>query len=106
MASARFPGPRPWVERRCLNWLRNTSVFDWEVWKIDEIQIPSGVSPKLTRFPQAHSTGVVLCSLCPPKKVVGCRGGNQKVEGGLLTFGHLMLDDSLGFPYYRLINIG
>ena len=37
---------------------------------------------------------------------VGCRGGNQNVEGGLLTFGLLMLDDSFGFPYYRLINIG
>ena len=37
---------------------------------------------------------------------VGCRGGNRYVEGDLLTFGYLMLDDALGFPYYRLINVG
>ena len=34
------------------------------------------------------------------------RGGNRYVEGDLLTFGYLMLDDALGFPYYRLINVG
>ena len=32
-------------------------------------------------------------------------GGNRYVEGDLLTFGSLMSDDSLGFPYYRLINV-
>ena len=51
--------------------------------------------------------------------MVGCRDGNRYVEGDLLTFGYLMLDDalrsltignlmlddSLGVPYYRLINI-
>ena len=37
---------------------------------------------------------------------VGCKGGNQNVERDLLTFGELILNDSLGFPYYRLINIG
>ena len=36
---------------------------------------------------------------------VGCRGGNRYVEGDLLTFGYLMLDDSLGFPDYRLLNV-
>ena len=36
---------------------------------------------------------------------VGCRGGNRYVEGDLLTFGYLMLDDSLGYPYYRLFNV-
>ena len=41
-----------------------------------------------------------------PKKVVGCRGGNQNVEGDPFTFGSLMFDDSLGFLYYRLFNIG
>ena len=35
----------------------------------------------------------------------GCRGGNRYVEGDLLTFGYLMLDDSLGFHYYRLISV-
>ena len=25
-------------------------------------------NPKLTRFPQAHSNDVVLCSLCPPRR--------------------------------------
>ena len=30
-----------------------------------------------------------------PKKVGGCRGGDQNVEGDLLTIGYLMLDDSL-----------
>jgi hypothetical protein len=40
-----------------------------------------------------------------PKKVVGWRGGNQNVEGDLLTIGYLMLNDSLGYPYYRLINV-
>ena len=29
------------------------------------------------------------------KKVVGCEGGNENVEGDLLTSGELMLDDSL-----------
>ena len=41
-----------------------------------------------------------------PKRVVGWRGGNQNVEGDLLTFGYLMLDDSLGYPYFRLFNVG
>ena len=36
---------------------------------------------------------------------VGWGGGNRYVEGDLLTFGYLMLNDSLGYPYYRLINI-
>ena len=36
---------------------------------------------------------------------VGCRGGNRYVEGESLTFGYLMLDDSLGYPYYRLFNV-
>ena len=40
-----------------------------------------------------------------PKKVVGRGGGNQDVEGDLLTFGHLILDDALGYPYYRLISV-
>ena len=40
-----------------------------------------------------------------PTTPVGCRGGNQYVERDLLTFGYLMLNDALGFPYYRLINI-
>ena len=35
---------------------------------------------------------------------VRCRGGNRYVEGDLLTFGYLMLDDSLGYPYFRLFN--
>ena len=35
---------------------------------------------------------------------VGCRGGNRYVEGDLLTFGYLMLDGSLGYPYFRLFN--
>ena len=35
---------------------------------------------------------------------VGCRGGNRYVEGDLLTFGYLMLNDSLGDPYFRLFN--
>ena len=35
---------------------------------------------------------------------VGCRGGNRYVEGELLTFGYLVLDDSLGYPYFRLFN--
>ena len=39
-------------------------------------------------------------------KVVGCRGGNRYVEKEPLTFGELILDDSLGFPYYRLIDVG
>ena len=38
--------------------------------------------------------------------LVGCRGGNRYVEGDLLTFGYLMLDDSLGYYYYRLFNVG
>ena len=29
---------------------------------------------------------------------LGCRGGNRYVEGDHLTFGFLMLDDSLGYP--------
>ena len=37
---------------------------------------------------------------------VGWGGGNRYVEGDLLTFGYLMLNDSLGYPYYRLINVG
>ena len=37
---------------------------------------------------------------------VGCRGGNRYVEGEPLTFGYLLLDDSLGYPHYRLINVG
>ena len=37
--------------------------------------------------------------------LVGCRGGNRYVEGDLLTFGCLMLDDALGYPYYRLFNV-
>ena len=32
-------------------------------------------------------------------------GGNQNVEGDLLTFGYLMLDDSLP-SHYRLFNVG
>ena len=36
---------------------------------------------------------------------VGCSGGNRYVEGDLLTIGYLMLDDALGYPYYRLTNI-
>ena len=31
-------------------------------------------------------------------------GGNPNVEGDLLTFGCLMLDDALGYPYIRLFN--
>ena len=34
------------------------------------------------------------------------RPGNRYVEGEPLTIGYLMLDDYLGFPYYRLFNIG
>ena len=26
------------------------------------------------------------------------------IKGDLLTFGYLMLDDSLGYPYFRLFN--
>ena len=47
---------------------------------------------------------------------VGCRGGNQYVEGYLPTFGYLMLndltigylilDDSLGFPYLKIDKCG
>ena len=33
---------------------------------------------------------------------VGWGGGNRYVEGDLLTFGYLMLNDSLGYPYFRL----
>ena len=36
---------------------------------------------------------------------VGCRVGNRYVEGDLLVFGELMLDDSLGYPYYRLFHV-
>ena len=32
--------------------------------------------------------------------------GDRYVEGEPLTFGYLMLDDSVGFPYYRLFNVG
>ena len=35
---------------------------------------------------------------------VGWGGGNRYVEGDLLTFGYLMLNDSLGYPYFRLFN--
>ena len=45
--------------------------------------------PKLSRFPQAHSNDVVLCSLCPPRGWSGGGGGNQNVEEDLLTFGYL-----------------
>ena len=41
-----------------------------------------------------------------PKSCLGLAnagGGNRYVEGDLLTFGYLMLDDALPFPYYRLI---
>ncbi len=41
----------------------------------------------------------------PGTTPVGCRGGNRYVEGDLLTFGYLMLNDSLGYPYYRLFNV-
>ena len=34
-----------------------------------------------------------------------CRGGNRYVEGNLLTFGYLVLDDSLDWKYYRLFNV-
>ena len=34
-----------------------------------------------------------------------CRGGNRYVDGDLLTFGYLVLDDSLGVHYYRLFNV-
>ena len=61
----------------------------------------------------------VFLFIVSPKKVVGYRGGNRYVEGESLTFGELMLDDylpsctigylmldnSFGFPYYRLFNI-
>ena len=36
---------------------------------------------------------------------VGCRGGNRYVEGDVLTFGKLMLDDALGYLYYRLFKV-
>ena len=35
---------------------------------------------------------------------VGWGGGNRYVEGDLLTFGYLILNDSLGYPYFRLFN--
>ena len=31
-------------------------------------------------------------------------GGNRYVEGDLFTFGYLMLDDALGYPYFPLFN--
>ena len=55
------------------------------------------VSPKLTR-------PTLFYVHCVPQEGgrmqgwEGCRGGNRYVEGDLLTFGYLMLDDSLGFP--------
>ena len=60
-----------------------------------ELQVKSKIlfgqdgDKKLTRFPQAHSTNVVLCSLCPPRgwSGGGGGGGNKNVEGDLLTFG-------------------
>ena len=75
--------------------------------------------PKLTRFPQAHSTDVVLCSLCPPRRWSDAGVGIGMLRGISLlsahqcwmipllgnTIGYLMLEDSLGFPYYRLFNI-
>ena len=47
----------------------------------------------------------------PPRSDAGVgigmlRGGNRYVEGESLIFGYLMLNDALGYPYYRLINIG
>ena len=45
---------------------------------------------KLTRSPQADSTDVPPSSLCPPRKVVGCMGGNRNVEG------------CWGFPYLKI----
>ena len=32
-------------------------------------------------------------------------GVNRCVEWDLVTFGYLLLDDPIGFPYYRLFNV-
>ena len=34
----------------------------------------------------------------------GWGGGNRYVEGEPRIFGYLMLDDALGYPYFRLFN--
>ena len=49
-----------------------------------------------------HQAWSIRHQTFPP---VGCRGGNRYVEGDLLIVGYLVLDDSLGFPYYRLFNV-
>ena len=68
----------------------------------------------LTRFPQAHSTDFVLCSLCPPRRWSDAKVGICMLMGHLLSaircwmitflfsMGHLMLNDSLGYSYYQL----
>ena len=49
-------------------------------------------------FPPSSLDRHCFMFIVSPKKVVGCRGGNRNVEGESLTFGELMLDDSLGIP--------
>ena len=57
-------------------------------------------------FPPSSLDRRCFMLIVSPKTVVGCRGGNLYVEGDLFTFGYLILDDALGYPYYWLFNIG
>ena len=62
---------------------------------------PTG-KPPVWRIPTLKRRCFML--IVSPKKVVGWGGGNQNVEGNLLTFGYLMLGDSFGYLYFRLFN--
>ena len=76
----------------------------------DSLRNPDGIIRDFAR----SLSGVLRYGLQEPWKImggygttpVGWGGGNRYVEGDLLTFGYLMLNDSLGYPYYRLINVG
>ena len=56
-------------------------------------------------FPPCSLDRRCFMFIVSPKRVVGWGGGNQNVEGDLLTIGYLMLDDSLP-SHYRLFNVG
>ena len=51
--------------------------------------------PQAHPFPPSSLDRRSIEFIVSPKKVVGCRGGNQNVEWDSLTFGELILDDSL-----------
>ena len=73
------------MERRGLDWCGDP----------DSLRVNVQLTRSAHSFPPSSLDRRCFMFIVSPKKVVGCRGGNRYVEGDLLTFGYLMLNDSL-----------